>query len=142
MADDMTLSADQIKRLRRVRRLTRWLDTAFRIPGIPVRFGLDGIIGLVPGLGDAVTAGVSVYLIREAARLGAPRPLLARMVANVGLDLVAGVVPVVGDLIDLAWKANVKNLSLLEDYLASQQRIATIELARRRPVRLDRKLTH
>ncbi|NLY00242.1 MAG: DUF4112 domain-containing protein [Rhodopirellula sp.] len=138
----MTLSADQIKRLRRVRRLTRWLDTAFRIPGIPVRFGLDGIIGLVPGLGDAVTAGVSVYLIREAARLGAPRPLLARMVANVGLDLVAGVVPVVGDLIDLAWKANVKNLSLLEDYLASQQRIATIELARRRPVRLDRKLTH
>jgi len=142
MADDMTLSADQIKRLRRVRRLTRWLDTAFRIPGIPVRFGLDGIIGLVPGLGDAVTAGVSVYLIREAARLGAPRPLLARMVANVGLDLVAGVVPVVGDLIDLAWKANVKNLSLLEDYLASQQRIATIELARRRQVRLDRKLTH
>ncbi len=131
MADDGLLTADQLKRLRRIRTLTRLLDQAFRIPGTSIRFGLDGIIGLVPGVGDVVTAGLSFYMIREAARLGVSRPLLARMIANAGIDLVAGAVPVVGDLVDVAWKANVMNLSLLEDFLESQQRITTIEPSRR-----------
>jgi Domain of unknown function (DUF4112) len=116
------LRPDQEARLKRVRWLARILDEVFRIPGTKIRFGLDGILGLVPVAGDVACSLVSLYIIRESARLGAPGPILLQMTFNVAADLVVGAVPVAGDLADLAWKANLKNVQLLEAWLEEQNR--------------------
>jgi hypothetical protein len=81
--------------------------------------GLDGIIGLIPGLGDSIGALLSAYIIAEAARLGAPTTTLVRMISNVALETVVGLVPVLGDVFDIAWKANARNLALLETHLGA-----------------------
>ena len=109
-----TYRPPQIERLRAISRL---LDSAFTIPGTRLRFGLDPLIGLVPGVGDAVGALFSAYLILQASRLGAPKSVLTRMIANVGIDTVVGWVPLFGDLFDVGWKANTKNLALLEQHV-------------------------
>lgn len=101
----------------RARVLARALDSAVRIPGTNIRFGLDALLGLVPGFGDVAGAALGGYLVMLGSRLGAPRPVLARMVLNVALDTLAGVVPVVGDMFDVAWKANTRNMALLERYI-------------------------
>jgi len=93
------------------------LDRAIRIPGTNIRFGLDPIIGLIPGAGDMVGAGLSGYVIVLAARAGAPRSVLTRMVANVAIDSLLGSVPAVGDLFDFAWKSNTKNVELLKAHI-------------------------
>lgn len=98
--------------------MSRLLDNAFVIPGTRYRFGLDALIGLVPGLGDAVSAVFSGYLILQASRLGAPRSVVSRMIANVAIDTVVGWVPLLGDLFDVAWKSNVKNMALLDQHLS------------------------
>ena len=108
-------------RLKRVRLLSRLLDEQFRIPGTRYRVGLDGLLGLIPGVGDAAGALLSTYILYEAMRLGAPSTVLLRMVANIGIDTVGGAIPVVGDIFDIAWKANKKNAALLHAYLASQR---------------------
>ena len=108
-------------RLKRVRVLSRLLDEQFRIPGTTQRIGLDGLLGLIPGVGDAVGALLSTYILYEAIRLGAPKTVLLRMVANIGIDTVVGAIPVVGDIFDIVWKANKKNAALLQAYLASQR---------------------
>lgn len=97
--------------------MSRLLDSAFPIPGTSYRFGLDALIGLVPGLGDAVSAVFSGYIILQASRLGAPRSVVTRMIANVAIDTMVGWVPVLGDLFDVAWKSNLKNTALLETHL-------------------------
>src|SRR5688500_19829396 len=86
----------------RLRALSRLLDSAFVIPGTRYRFGLDALIGLVPGLGDAVSAVFSSYLVLQASRLGAPRSVVTRMIANIGLDTLVGWIPILGDLFDVA----------------------------------------
>lgn len=101
-----------------LRGLSRLLDNAFVIPGTRYRFGLDALIGLVPGLGDAVSALFSSYLVLQASRLGAPRSVVSRMIANVAIDTVVGWVPILGDLFDVAWKSNVKNMALLEQHFS------------------------
>ena len=101
----------------RARSIARLLDTAFRIPGTNIRFGLDGILGLIPGVGDVAGAALSGYVILTAARAGAPNTLLARMLANVGLDALVGAVPLLGDLFDVAFRANVRNAALLDGWL-------------------------
>ena len=101
----------------RARAIARLLDTAFRVPGTDIRFGLDGILGLIPGVGDVAGAALSGYVILTAARAGAPNTLLARMLANVGLDALVGAVPLLGDLFDVAFRANVRNATLLDDWL-------------------------
>lgn len=105
--------------LERVRSLSRVLDTAIRVPGTDMRFGLDALIGLVPGVGDIVGAGLSGFIILTAARLGAPPLVLIRMLANVGIDAIVGAVPLAGDLFDAAWRANTRNTALLERHLAA-----------------------
>ena len=100
-----------------LRALSRLLDNAFVIPGTRYRFGLDALIGLVPGLGDAVSAVFSSYLVLQASRLGAPRSVVSRMIANIALDTLVGWVPILGDLFDVAWKSNVRNMALLEEHL-------------------------
>jgi len=90
------------------------MDSAYRVPGTPIRFGLDPIIGLIPGAGDLATSSFSLVVLYRAFRLGVPRVVLFRMVLNVIVDLLAGAVPFVGDLFDFAWKSNSLNLALLE----------------------------
>ena len=89
------------------------------MPGTSFRFGLDPILGLVPGVGDVAGAALSAAIIAAAVRHGVSRFTLARMAGNVALDASLGVVPVVGDLFDAAWKANRRNLDLLEQHLAA-----------------------
>jgi hypothetical protein len=108
-------------RLKRVRLLSRLLDERFRIPGTTYRVGLDGLLGLIPGVGDAAGALLSAYILYEAIRLDAPKTVLLRMVTNIGVDTVLGAIPVAGDIFDIAWKANKKNAALLHAYLASQR---------------------
>ena len=108
-------------RLKRVRVLSRLLDEQFRIPGTTQRIGLDGLLGLIPGVGDAAGALLSAYILYEAIRLGTPTSVLLRMVANIGIDTVVGAIPVAGDIFDIAWKANKKNAALLHTYLAAQR---------------------
>jgi hypothetical protein len=101
----------------RLRRLSHLLDKAIPIPGTKFRFGLDPIIGLIPGGGDTVTGALSAYIVVEAARMGIPREILLQMVGNILLDSSAGLIPVLGDVFDLGWKSNVKNIALLEKHL-------------------------
>lgn len=105
-------------RLDRVRALARLLDSAVGIPGTRWRIGLDGLIGLVPGFGDAAGALAAGYIVLQAARLGAPPVTLGRMLGNVLLEMLIGAVPLLGDLFDLGFKANLRNLRLLERHLA------------------------
>lgn len=100
-------------RLRRLERLSQVLDTAMRVPGTNVRIGLDGLLGFIPGVGDALGAVLSSYIILEAARLGFPKSVLLRMIGNVALETLVGAVPLLGDLFDIAWKANSRNVALL-----------------------------
>jgi hypothetical protein len=104
-------------RIARIDALATLLDTAFIVPGTNVRFGLDALIGLVPGIGDAITTAMSLYIVHEARQLGAPRYLIVRMLANVALDGIVGAVPVVGDAFDVIWRANRRNMRLLQDWL-------------------------
>jgi hypothetical protein len=112
-------------RLRRLQRLADFLDRRFRVFGIPV--GLDGAIGLVPGAGDTVSALLSAYIVYEAWRLGAPVPVLLRMLGNVAIDTAIGIVPVVGDIGDVFWRANRMNIALLDAYLAGTVSTAATE---------------
>lgn len=106
---------DTQKRLDRLRALARLQDSRFRLLGI--RFGWDSIIGLVPGVGDTVTTALAAYVVVEAARLGAPKTVLAHMGLNVAIDLVLGATPLIGDLADVAFKANLRNVAPLERHL-------------------------
>ena len=108
--------------LRRVRWLADLFDDRFRLPGTGRRFGLDGLLGLIPGVGDAATGAVSLYLAAEAWRLGMPITKILRMGVNVGIDTALGAIPLVGDLFDFAWKANQKNVRLVLDHLERDAR--------------------
>jgi hypothetical protein len=114
----MTEPIEVTNHLTRARALTRVLDTAVRVPGTPVRFGLDAVLGLVPGLGDVAGAALAGYVVLLGTRLGAPTSVVLRMLANVAVDTAVGTVPVLGDLFDVAWKSNTRNLALLEHYVA------------------------
>jgi hypothetical protein len=93
------------------------MDSAFEIPGLGLRFGLDAIIGLVPGAGDLAASLASLYILTAAHRLGIPRVTLARMTLNTTLDLAVGAVPLVGDLFDAWWKANERNVALVRRHV-------------------------
>ena len=107
---------DHAARLARLDRLADQLDARFSILGI--RFGWDSILGLIPGIGDVATAAPGVYIITEAARMGVRRSVLARMGVNSAVDLVVGGIPVLGDLLDVAFKANRRNIALLKREMA------------------------
>jgi hypothetical protein len=102
------------RKLRRLRRLATLLDAAVVIPVINVRIGWDPVIGLIPGAGDALSAAISSTIVVEAARLGVPPRILARMVLNIAVDFVIGTVPVAGDWFDVLWRANLMNVDLIE----------------------------
>jgi hypothetical protein len=119
---DRTYAASDVaSRLRRLRRLAWLIDAAFVVPGTSFRFGLNSVIGLLPVGGDTVLGAISLYIIYEiiyeAAQLGLPRYKLARMLANVGIEVLGGSVPGLGDLFDMALKANLRNLAIIEEHL-------------------------
>jgi len=103
--------------LQRLRWLADLFDDRFRLPFTNRRFGLDALLGLLPGIGDAATAVVSLYLAAESRRMGMPFTALLRMAVNVGIDLVLGAVPLLGDIFDFAWKANQRNVQLVLDHV-------------------------
>lgn len=107
----------RMARLVRLRTLSTLLDNAIAIPGTNYRVGIDPLLGLIPGGGDTLSAFFSAYIILEAALLGLPRETLGRMVLNIIIDTVLGSFPIVGDIFDVTWKANAKNVDLVEAHL-------------------------
>lgn len=99
--------------------LSEWMDRKFELPGTGIRFGLDALLGLIPGIGDFVTFLITCYILSSAARYGVPRVTLARMGMNAIVDAVLGCIPIVGDVFDVAWKANTRNVELLQRTLQS-----------------------
>jgi hypothetical protein len=113
-ADDKRAALDRIDLLARV------FDTAFAIPGTNVRFGVESLIRLVPDIGDAAASALSCYLLYEAHRLDVPKSVFARLVANVAIEGVAGAIPFVGDLFDVGFRANRRNVAILREYFQRQ----------------------
>ncbi|MCC3426782.1 MAG: DUF4112 domain-containing protein [Microcoleus sp. PH2017_01_SCD_O_A] len=116
-----TPNKSQIASLRRLRRISHLLDNAIPIPGTKYRIGLDPILGLIPGGGDLVGSIFAGYVVFKSAQMGVPQETLVKMAANIVFDTVAGTVPVAGDLLDVAWKANIKNIELLDAHLGSPE---------------------
>lgn len=99
------------------------MDGALGVPGTRFRIGLDPLLGLIPGVGDLAGAALSGYIVTIAARLGAPPSVLVRMLGNVAVDMLIGAIPGVGDLFDFGWKANTRNLALIERYRDAPERV-------------------
>ena len=108
------MTIDRTRRIELLRRWSRLMDSAYRVPGTAFRFGWDPIVGLIPGVGDVATSSFAVAILYHAHRLGVPRIVLARMMLNTLADLAIGLVPFAGDIADIAWKSNALNLALLE----------------------------
>jgi len=109
-------------RLTHLLRFAHWLDDGIGLPGTRLRVGLDPVIGLVPGVGDAAGAILAAWTLVEAGRLGASRATLGRIVYNIAVDAMGGAIPLVGDVFDVVWKANLRNVALLERQLADPAR--------------------
>ncbi|MEO1527755.1 MAG: DUF4112 domain-containing protein [Planctomycetota bacterium] len=105
------------RRLARVRRVANLFDSKFAVPGTRIRFGLDSLVGLLPGVGDLAGAAAGVWLIAEAAKLKAPLGTLAKMGVNLAIDLAGGTVPIAGDIFDLFWRSNQRNVDLLQKHI-------------------------
>jgi hypothetical protein len=110
------------QRLARLDALAKLLDVAFILPGTNIRYGIDGLIGLIPIVGDLITTAISLWLVREARALGAPWHITARMLANVAVDGVVGMVPLAGDAFDVMFRANVRNVRMLKRWMDKQPR--------------------
>ena len=111
------------QRLARLDALAKLLDVAFILPGTNIRYGIDGLIGLIPVIGDLITTAISLWLVREARALGAPWHITARMLANVAVDGVVGMVPLAGDAFDVMFRANVRNVRMLKRWIDKQPRV-------------------
>lgn len=111
----------EVPQLRMIDTYSRLLDTKFRIPGTSTRFGVDFLLGLIPGAGDLVSLGMSGVLVATMARNGASPMLVAKMLFNVGLDALVGAVPILGNLFDLFYKANYRNAELMREYYTEGQ---------------------
>ncbi|NEQ73928.1 MAG: DUF4112 domain-containing protein [Okeania sp. SIO2C9] len=116
-----TTSGDrsQAAKVRQLRKISDLLDNAICVPGTSYGVGIDPLLGLIPGGGDFLGGLISVYIVFSAAMMGLPRETLMRMASNIVFDSLAGIVPVFGDLFDVAWKANSKNMDILEAHLES-----------------------
>ena len=112
---------ERLATLNRIRKLSRLMDTAIRIPGINFRIGLDPIIGLIPGAGDLIDTAFSAYLIYLATRFNLPKSILGWMIFNITLEAFIGTVPLIGDIFDAFYKSNIRNLKLLEEHLQASE---------------------
>ncbi|CAN5698967.1 hypothetical protein BH24ACI5_BH24ACI5_04990 [soil metagenome] len=119
------MDAANDRALAALRKYAVLLDSAFQVPGTRMRFGLDPIVGLLPGAGDLITGFFSVMIVLHSVRLRIPKVVIARMMLNTGVDLLVGAVPLVGDLFDAGFKANLRNMALLERHARSGVRPTT-----------------
>jgi hypothetical protein len=110
------------ERVARLETLASLLDTALVIPGTNLRFGIDALVGLIPGVGDAITTAISLFIVHEARQLGAPAHLILRMLGNVAIDGLFGAIPVAGDVFDVLYRANQRNVRILRDWLEAKIR--------------------
>ncbi|HLP81143.1 MAG TPA: DUF4112 domain-containing protein [Nitrosomonas sp.] len=117
--------AEVAKATDKLSRLAWLMDSSFGIPGTNLRIGWDGIIGFIPGIGDAIGALISSHILTQAAHMGAPKSVLLKMGFNIATDALLGIIPVVGDVSDFVWKANQRNVELLKDYLEQPERTVT-----------------
>lgn len=117
------VSPERLKTQEHLKALAWLLDNSIRLPG-GFRIGIDALLGLVPFFGDAAGVVVSGYIVSQAARLGVPKSVLMRMMMNVAVEGVVGLIPIFGDLFDAGWKANARNVELLERHLANPQATA------------------
>ena len=116
------LTSAEEQRLAGLRRIADLLDNAFQVPGTSYRIGLDPLVGLFPVIGDLISPLFTVGILLQSRQLGVPKVIQARMLINAAIDSLTGVVPLVGDLFDFAWKANAKNLALLELHAREERR--------------------
>lgn len=119
-ADAAALSYERDEKF--IRFVSALMDTMFVIPGTNIRFGLDPVIGLIPGLGDSADAVISAYLIARSARHGVPKIILARMALNVLINTVGGSLPLLGDAFSVWWKSNAMNFALLQKHAGAARR--------------------
>jgi hypothetical protein len=126
-------TTERLTTLNQIRKLSRLMDASIRIPGIGFRFGLDPIIGLIPGAGDLIATVISAYIILMAVRFRLPQNVISWMIFNVALEAVVGSVPLIGDLFDAFYKSNIRNLALLEKHLQE----AESELSKVDPLELS-----
>jgi len=120
-AQRSTLSDEQLEDI------ASWLDDVFAVPGTNIRFGFDALAGLLPGIGDLLTGMASMLILQAAWQRGLPRVALLRMLVNIAFDTVVGTIPIAGDLFDVAWKANRKNVELMKKYSAGSERRHSFE---------------
>lgn len=123
----LTRPRDPVASRARIARVANLLDSAIAIPGTGIRVGLDPLIGLIPAAGDAITTLLSGYIVYETYRAGLPKSALLRMIANILIDFVISAVPLLGDIGDIFWRANRRNLAIFDDYLARRRSGAIIE---------------
>lgn len=116
-------ATETLKVLNRLKRLSRFMDGGWGIPGTSIRFGADSVLGLVPGAGDLAGMLISLYVVVKAHELGAPRNLLFRMIGNVAIDTGLGSVPVLGDIFDVLFKSNIRNVDLLHEFLRKSGKV-------------------
>lgn len=110
-------AASAASRLKKLKTLAWAVDGLFRLPGTRFRFGLNSVIGLTPAAGDLMLAGISLYIVNEARKLGLPKEKIGKMLANIGVEAAAGAVPLLGNLFDMGFKANLRNIAIIEDHL-------------------------
>ncbi len=115
---DSYFAADERAKVAQLRKLAYLVDGVFSLPGTKFRFGLNSLIGLLPVGGDAVLGAISLYIVWRASQLGIPREKILRMVGNIVLEVAVGSVPVLGDLFDMALKANLRNVAILEEHFS------------------------
>lgn len=120
-----------MKRMRRVERLAWMLDHSVRVPGTELRFGLDSVVGLIPGVGDLAMSAAGLYIVYEARRMGVSKRTLAKMGTNVLIDLTVGSVPILGDALDLFYKSNLRNVRLLQKSVTPQAQRRRLRTANR-----------
>jgi hypothetical protein len=113
------ITPDMQVRLDLLRRWSTQLDSVFRVPGTNIRFGWDPVVGVVPWAGDLVTAAYAMAIVVTGMQLGIPRIVQVRMLMNVAIDVLGGAVPILGDMFDVAWKANLRNMRLLDEHARS-----------------------
>ncbi len=108
---------DEDELIRELDNIASWMDARFSVPGTNIRFGLDSLIGLVPGIGDTIGMAVSGYIFHRAVQQGVPHHIKFRMIFNIFIDWLIGLIPLLGDLFDVKWKANIRNVELLKRHM-------------------------
>ena len=132
----------QLKKLRRIRKIAKLLDSALGIPGTKFRIGLDPILGLIPGGGDLVTALISAYMIYLATSFGLEKSEINKMIKNIALETFVGFVPVVGDIFDFYFKANLRNLDILERHIEDIDDLELVESETTTPIDCEASRRH